>query len=101
MNTQSLLSAQKQHLAGLLEAINERFARLQDTLGLAMWHSLVLSGEQAGSFIKILANALHALKPDLFQVAHRFVHYAEQELGIFPASADFASEFAVITAIDK
>ena len=33
MNTQSLLSAQKQHLAGLLEAINERFARLQDTLG--------------------------------------------------------------------
>ena len=84
MNTKSLLSAQKQHLAGLLEAIqrcvyflhasdasiewpltgaylsdskknndlfeaiaaiNERFAKLQDTLGSAMRHSLVLSGE--------------------------------------------------------
>eukprot|EP01032_Pedospumella_encystans_P024301 gene24301-27489_t len=30
-----------------LAAINERFAKLQDTLGAAMRHSLVLSGEQA------------------------------------------------------
>lgn len=179
MNTQSLLSAQKQHLAGLLEAIqrcvyflhtsdasiewpltgnylsdrkkdndlfeaiaaiNERFAKLQDTLGSAMRHSLLLSGEQASSFIKILAifekngvissiddwqiartarnlaahdyeidynevaehfNALHALKSGLFKAAQRFVQYAEQELGIAPASADFASEFAAITAIDE
>ncbi len=177
MNNRSLLSAQKQHLAGLLEgiqrcvyflhasdasiewpltgqylsdrkkdndlfeaiaAINERFSKLQDTLGSAMRHSLLLSGEQASSFIKILAifekngvissiddwqvartarnlaahdyeidynevaehfNALHTLKPGLFQAARRFVQYAEQELGIAPASADFASEFAVITAI--
>lgn len=38
-----------------LAAVNERFAKLQDTLGAAMRHSLVLSGEQADSFIKVLA----------------------------------------------
>ena len=38
-----------------LSAINERFAKLQDTLGSAMRHSLLLSGEQADSFIKVLA----------------------------------------------
>ena len=38
-----------------LAAINERFAKLQDTMGAAMRHSLVLSGEHADSFIKVLA----------------------------------------------
>ncbi|HAL37238.1 MAG TPA: hypothetical protein DCP03_03625 [Polaromonas sp.] len=119
-----------------LAAINERFAKLQDTMGAAMRHSLLLSGEQADSFIKVLAlfekngvvqsledwqvartarnlaahdyetdynavayhfNALHALQPSLYQTALRFVHYAQQELGAHPASADFASEFAAIT----
>lgn len=90
----NLLASQRQHLAGLLEAIqrcvyflhasdahipwpltgeylfnnkknndlfealaavNERFSKLQDTLGAAMRHSLLLSGEQAESFIKVLA----------------------------------------------
>lgn len=37
-----------------LAAINERFAKLQDTLGAAMRHSLILSGEQADSFMKVL-----------------------------------------------
>lgn len=37
-----------------LAAINERFAKLQDTLGAAMRHSLILSGEQAESFMKVL-----------------------------------------------
>ncbi len=175
MNTHNLLIAQKQHLAGLLEAIqrcvyflhasdsgiewpltgdflsgrkkdndlyealaaiNERFAKLQDTMGAAMRHSLLLSGEQADSFIKVLAqfekngvvesiedwqvvrmarnlaahdyetdynqvaqhfNALHTLKPSLCQMAYRLVQYAQQELGTHPASADFSSEFAVIT----
>ncbi len=93
MNTLTLLDAEKNHLAGLLEAIqrcvyflhasshslswplqgehllkhkkdndlfeslaaiNERFAKLQDTLGAAMRHSLILSGEQADSFMKVL-----------------------------------------------
>lgn len=38
-----------------LSAVNERFAKLQDTLGSAMRHSLILSGEHADSFIKVLA----------------------------------------------
>lgn len=38
-----------------LAAVNERFAKLQDTLGAAMRHSLLLAGEQAESFIKVLA----------------------------------------------
>jgi hypothetical protein len=38
-----------------LAAVNERFAKLQDTLGAAMRHSLILSGERADSFIKVLA----------------------------------------------
>lgn len=175
MSSPDLLRAQKQHLAGLLEAmqrcvyflnasdstiewpltgeylsvrkkdndlfeslaaINERFSKLQDTIGSAMRHSLQLSGEQAESFIKVLAifekngvvlsiddwqvaraarnlaahdyeidynevaqhfNALHALKPALYQTANRFVQYAKQDLAIAPASSDFASEFAEIT----
>ena len=94
MSTEQLLENQREHLAGLLEAIqrcvyflnastntitwplsgaylsehkkdnplfealaavNERFAKLQDTTGSAMRHSLLLSGEQADSFIKVLA----------------------------------------------
>jgi hypothetical protein len=38
-----------------LAAVNERFSKLQDSLGAAMRHSLTLSGEQADSFIKVLA----------------------------------------------
>jgi hypothetical protein len=38
-----------------LAAVNERFSKLQDTLGSAMRHSLLLSGEQADSFLKVLA----------------------------------------------
>ncbi len=38
-----------------LAAVNERFAKLQDTLGSAMRHSLILSGEHADSFIKVLS----------------------------------------------
>lgn len=38
-----------------LAAINERFAKLQDTLGAAMRHSLLLSGESGETFLKVLA----------------------------------------------
>ena len=38
-----------------LAAVNERFAKLQDSLGAAMRHSLLLAGEQAESFMKVLA----------------------------------------------
>ena len=38
-----------------LAAINERFAKLQDTLGEAMRHSVLLSGETGETFLKVLA----------------------------------------------
>lgn len=55
--TGSVLTLRKKDndLFEALAAINERFAKLQDTLGSAMRHSLLLSGEQADSFIKVLA----------------------------------------------
>jgi len=38
-----------------LSAINERFAKLQDTMGAAMRHAAMLMGEQTDSFLKVLA----------------------------------------------
>lgn len=37
-----------------MAAINERFAKLQDTLGAAMRHASLLSGEPADTFLKLL-----------------------------------------------
>ena len=53
----STLEARKKDLSlfEALAAVNERFSKLQDTMGSAMRHSLVLSGEQADSFLKVLA----------------------------------------------
>ena len=55
--TGSVLTLRKKDndLFEALAAINERFAKLQDTLGSAMRHSLLFSGEHADSFIKVLA----------------------------------------------
>lgn len=38
-----------------LAAINERFAKLQDTLGAAMRHAALLAGESGETFLKVLA----------------------------------------------
>ncbi|QJQ97657.1 hypothetical protein [Halomonas sp. PGE1] len=38
-----------------LAAINERFAKLQDTLASAMRHSVLLAAESSDSFLKVLA----------------------------------------------
>lgn len=38
-----------------LAAFNERFAKLQDTLGAAMRHSALLMGESTSPFLKVLA----------------------------------------------
>lgn len=119
-----------------LAAVNERFAKLQDTLGSAMRHSLVLSGEHADSFLKVLTlfeklgvissleswqlartarnlaahdyetdyaqvaehfNSLHALTPDLFGAAKRFVHYCATVLNVGPLGTDFELDFQQIT----
>lgn len=42
-------------LFGTLAAINERFAKLQDTLGAAMRHAMELSSEPAITFLQVLA----------------------------------------------
>lgn len=42
-------------LFGALAAFNERFAKLQDTLGAAMRHSALLMGEPTTPFLKVLA----------------------------------------------
>ncbi len=42
-------------LFGALAAINERFAKLQDTLGAAMRHALLLLGEPSDTFLKALS----------------------------------------------
>jgi len=38
-----------------LAAINERFSKLQDVLGAAMRHALLLAGEPVDSFLKVLS----------------------------------------------
>jgi hypothetical protein len=56
LTEQTLQSRKKDNeLFESLAAVNERFSKLQDSLGAAMRHSLTLSGEQADSFIKVLA----------------------------------------------
>ncbi|MFA7240760.1 MAG: hypothetical protein WC091_11655 [Sulfuricellaceae bacterium] len=51
------LSARKkdEQLFESLSAINERFAKLQDTLGAAMRHAAILLSEPTDSFLKVLA----------------------------------------------
>lgn len=55
--TEQILNSRKKdnELFEALAAVNERISKLQDSLGAAMRHSLILSGEQADSFIKVLA----------------------------------------------
>lgn len=120
-----------------LAAINERFAKLQDTLGAAMRHAVLLAGERGDTFLKVLAfyekmgvldsvvawqlcrttrnlaahnydadyagiaehfNSLHALIPNLYGDASRFLVYCQESLEVLPTHGDFANEFTSITA---
>ncbi len=51
------LQAHKKDIAlfDALSVLNERFAKLQDTLATALRHALLLLGEQHDSFLKVLA----------------------------------------------
>jgi len=55
--TADLLETQKKNvvLFEAMAAINERFAKLQDTLGAAMRHACILAGEPTDSFLKVLS----------------------------------------------
>ena len=48
-------SKKDKQLFGALAAINERFAKLQDTLGAAMRHAMGLLSESSDTFLKVLA----------------------------------------------
>lgn len=55
--TSDLLETQKKSVAlfEALAAVNERFAKLQDTLAAAMRHACMLSGEPSDRFLKVLS----------------------------------------------
>jgi hypothetical protein len=55
--TAKLLEEQKKNveLFESLAAVNERFAKLQDTLGAAMRHATLLAGEPNDTFLKVLS----------------------------------------------
>lgn len=55
--TSDYLESNKKNVALFesLSSVNERFAKLQDTLGAAMRHATVLSGEPSSPFLKVLA----------------------------------------------
>lgn len=55
--TKEQLETQKKDIAlfEAMAAINERFAKLQDTLGAAMRHACILAGEPTDSFLKVLS----------------------------------------------
>ncbi|WP_045219889.1 hypothetical protein [Desulfonatronum thioautotrophicum] len=55
--TGDFLSSQRTNveLFETLSAINERFSKLQDSLGAAMRHGAILSGETTNMFLKVLA----------------------------------------------
>jgi hypothetical protein len=116
-----------------LSAINERFAKLQDTMGAAMRHAAMLMSEPSDSFLRVLAfyekngvidsvsswqlcrtarnlaahdyeteyaaiaehfNTLHGLQPMLYRTSARLLDICQANLGVCPASEDFAREFA-------
>lgn len=111
----SMLQANKKDtdLFEALAAMNERFAKLQDTLGAAMRHSLLLSGEQADSFLKVLAIfeklgvvgstedwqtaraarnlAAHDYETDYQVVAEHFNTLHELRLNLYDVAAKFVS----------
>lgn len=68
-----------------LAAINERFAKLQDTLASAMRHSALLMGEHF--------NLLHQLSDMLYRCARQLLELCDTLLDIRPASDDFTEEF--------
>lgn len=118
------LQAEKQHLAGLLEAIqrcvfflgasvqkiawpltkvhledhmtdvalfeslssiNERFSKLQDTLGAAMRHAALLSGEPSDTFLRVLSlyEKLEVIKSiESWQLCRTIRNLAAHEYGI-------------------
>ncbi|WP_045221209.1 hypothetical protein [Desulfonatronum thioautotrophicum] len=67
-----------------LSAVNERFAKLQDTLGTAMRHAAMLAGEPSDTFLRVLAffeknRVLESMKD--WQAIHALRNLAAHEYG--------------------
>jgi len=130
----SLLHARRKDtdLFETMAAFNERFAKLQDTLGAAMRHAALLMGEATSPFLRVLSlfeklgviesiaawqlgrtarnlaahdydtdyaviaehfNQLDALRLAMLATASQLIGVCAKDLGIRPASDDFAAEF--------
>ena len=109
--TATMLTSRKKDtdLFEALAAVNERFSKLQDTLGAAIdeWQiartARNLAAHDYEVDYKAVAehfNTLHDLKAGLNATAGRFVVYCESQLSAGPQSPDFASEFLAIVSRD-
>ena len=109
--TATMLTSRKKDtdLFEALAAVNERFSKLQDTLGAAIdeWQiartARNLAAHDYEVDYKAVAehfNTLHDLKAGLNATAGRFVVYCESQLSVGPQSPDFASEFLAIVSRD-
>ncbi len=96
-----------------LAAINERFAKLQDSIASAMRHSALLAGESTDSFLKVLSlfekqgvvdatsdwqrcRAIRNIAAHDYSTSKRLVTWSAEQLGIFPATQDFSNEFDTV-----
>lgn len=108
-------------LFGSLAAINERFAKLQDTLGAAMRHATGLLGEPADTFLKVLAFyektgvigsidewqtcriarnlAAHAYETDYTVIAEHFNTLHQMRGMLYHAAREFVSHCYVVLGI--
>ena len=86
--TCSVLEAERAHLAGMLEAIQRCVYFLNASGRKYAWP---LTPEYFEHF-----NSLHALIPNLYGNAARFLDYCQEALGVLPAHGDFADEFTAI-----
>jgi len=83
-----------------LVAFNERFSKLQDTLGSAMRSVRNLAAHSYETDYAVIAehfNTLHALLPVLFKTTQLFVSHCQIRLDIAPTHDDFDREFFLIT----
>ena len=117
MNTSTLLDAEKNHLAGLLEAIQRCVYFLHASSHSLSWPlqgGHLLKHKKDNDLFESLAahdyetdyelvaahfNALNEQQSMLFQTAQRFVQYAHQTLKVTPQSNDFSQEFDNITRL--
>lgn len=114
LNPEALERQKKsKELFGTLAAINERFAKLQDTLGAAMRHAMGLLSEPSETFLKVLAFyekvgviesatawqtcrsarnlAAHNYETDYGAIAEYFNTLFEMQPTLFHASREFVS----------